>query len=116
MMEPVENLLREVLRIGDERGVTQIRARHLPDAVMADLMQQTHAYALAHAAKADLHGWLIFREGIEPWWREEGGLTKGEFSRVYLLRTDVVKRLTTQGLASRHHPRSTLLYVRRAID
>ena len=42
-----------------------------------------------------------------------GDLEDGEFNRLYMLRADVVKRLTEQGLAYRSNPRSTLLHVRR---
>jgi hypothetical protein len=111
-MRPLADLLHEVLQIGDVNGVTQIRRRHLPDAVMAELVKQTHEHALANAAGDAPDGWLAFRGGIEPWWRDAGDLTKDEFGRVFHLRTDVVEQLTTQGLAYRRHPRSTLLYVR----
>jgi hypothetical protein len=111
-MRPVADLLREALREGDEQGRTQIRGQHLRDDVLADLAKQTHLHALKHAAEDSSDGWLIFREGIQPWWRAEAGLTQDECGRLFHLRTDVVKRLTEQGLASRRHPRSTSLYVR----
>ena len=111
-MRPLADLLHEVLQIGDVNGVTQIRRRHLPAAVMAELVKQTHEHALANAAGDAPDGWLTFRGGIEPWRRDAGDLTKGEFGRVFHLRTDVVEQLTTQGLAYRRHARSTLLYVR----
>ena len=112
-MQPIATLLRGVLRIGDEQGRAQIRSQHLPDSVVADLVKQTHEYVLTHAAEDSPDGWLIFRGGIEPWWCEAANLTKGEFGRLFHLRTDVIKLLTKQGLAYRRHPRSTLLYVRR---
>ena len=111
-MQSVADLLHRALQIGDEGGRVQIRLQHLPDDVGADLVKQTHAYALAHVAGDSPDGWLIFREGIEPWWCDAACLSKAEFRRLFRLRTDVVKRLTDQGLASRQHPRSTLLYVR----
>jgi hypothetical protein len=49
-MQLVEDLLREALRNGDEQGRAQVRGRHLPDDLMADLAKQTHLYALEHAA------------------------------------------------------------------
>lgn len=112
-MQSVEDLLREALREGDEQGRTQIRSHHLRDDVVADLVEQTYQYALDHAAGGSSDGLLIFREGIAPWWREAAGLTDDEFRRLYMLRADVVKRLTEQGMAYRRNPRSTLLYVRR---
>lgn len=108
----VANLLHEALGIGDDLGLAQIRGRHLPGDVMAALVTQTHAYALAHAEADTSDGWLVFREGILPWWREAGDLTDHDEGRIFHLRTDVVKQLTDQGLAYRRHPRSTPLYVR----
>jgi hypothetical protein len=112
-MQSVADLLRGVLREGDEQGRTQIRSRHLRDDVPADLVKQTHQYALEHATRGSSDGSLIFRDGIAPWWREVADLTDDEFRRLYMLRSDVVKRLTEQRLACRRDPRSTLLYVRR---
>jgi hypothetical protein len=67
---------------------------------------------MEHAEDAG-EGWLIFKEGISGWWTRAGALADGEFNRLYMLRADVVKRLTEQGLAYRPNPRSTLLHVRR---
>jgi len=103
-MQSVADLLQRALQIGDEGGWVQVRLRHLPDDVGADLVNQTHAYALAHAAGDSPDGWLIFRGGIEPWWCDAAGLSKAEFRRLFHLRTYVVKRLTDQGLTSRRHP------------
>lgn len=111
-MRPVADLLRTALRIGDEQGRVQVKGEHLPDDVMADLVTQTHLYALEHADEA-ADGWLVFREGIASWWCQAAGLPKGDFDRLYKLRTDVVKRLEAKGLAQRRHPRSVPLYVRR---
>jgi len=111
-MRDIADLLREALRHGDEQGRTQIRGKDLPEYLFADLAAQTHRYALEHAEDAG-EGWLIFREGISGWWTRAGDLAHGEFSRLYMLRADVVKRLTEQGLACRPNPRSTLLHVRR---
>jgi hypothetical protein len=108
----VADLLQEALRIGDDYGLTQIRGRHLPDGLMAALVRQTHEYVLAHAAADTPDGWLVYREGIASWWCQAADLTDEEFRRLYMLRADVVKQLTEQGLADRRHPRSTLLYVR----
>ena len=66
-MRPLADLLHEVLQIGDVNGVTQIRRRHLPDGVMAELVKQTHEHALANAAGDGPDGWLAFPGGIEPW-------------------------------------------------
>lgn len=112
-MQPIADLLRDALREGDEQGRTQIRSRHLPGDIVAELAKQTYQHVLNHAAGESSDGWLIFRGGIEAWWRDEAGLTKGEFSRLFHLRTDIVKRLTEEGLACRSRPRSNLLYVRR---
>ena len=115
-MRSLADLLHEVLHIGDVNGVTQIRRRHLPESVMAELVKQTYEHALADAVGDAADGWLTFHGGIEPWWRETGNLTKDEFSRLFHLRTDVVEQLTMHGLAYRRHPRSTLLYVRPCRD
>jgi hypothetical protein len=112
-MQPVADLLREALRNGDEQGRAQIRGQHLPEDLMADLVKQTYRYALEHASGDPADGWLTFREGIEPWWREAADLTDDEFGRLFHLRTDVVRRLTEQRLAYRRHPRSVVLHVRR---
>jgi hypothetical protein len=111
-MRQIAGLLREALRHGDEHGRTQILGKHLPERLLADLAAQTHRHALEHAEDAG-EGWLIFKEGISGWWTQAGDLADGEFNRLYMLRADVVKRLTEQGLAYRPNPRSTLLHVRR---
>jgi hypothetical protein len=111
-VRPLADLLHEVLRIGDVNGVTQIRRRHLPEGVMAELVKQTHEHALANATGGAADGWLTFRGGIEPWRRNAGELTKDEFGWVVHLRTDAVEQLTMQGPAYRRHPGSRLLYVR----
>jgi hypothetical protein len=112
-MRQIADLLREALRHGDEQGRIQIRGKHLPEHLFADLTAQTHRYALEHAEDAG-EGWLTFKEGIEGWWTRAGDLANGEFNRLYKLRTDVVKRLTDERLACRPNPRSTWLHVRRA--
>jgi len=86
--------------------------QHLPDDLVDDLAKQTHQHALEYAAEDSSDGRLIFRGGIGPWWCEAAGLTDDEFRRLYKLLTDVVKRLTEQGLAYRPYPQSTWLYVR----
>ena len=111
-MRQIADLLREALRHGDEQGRTQILGKHLPEHLFADLAAQTHRYALEHAEDTG-EGWLTFKEGISGWWTRAGDLANGEFNRLYMLRADVVKRLTEQGLAYRPNPRSTLLHVRR---
>lgn len=115
-MRPVADLLREVLRHGDEQGRTNILGKHLPEGLFADLAAQTHRYALEHAEDAG-DGWLIFKEGIYGWWTREGGLADSESSRLFPgLRTDVVKRLTDRGLAKRRYPQSVPFYVRRKAE
>lgn len=111
-MRTVALMLREVLRDADEQGRVQVSGKHLPDDVMRDLVQQTYLYALEHADESS-DGWLVFREGIASWWCREAGLPKGDFGRLYKLRTDVVKRLEAERLAQRRNPRSVPLYVRR---
>src|SRR5690349_1347790 len=86
------------------KATLQVRGRHLRDDLMAELAKQTHLYALEHAADPTPDGWLIFREGIASWWCQAADLTDEEFGRLYMLRTDVVQRLTEQGLAYRRHP------------
>jgi hypothetical protein len=111
-MRQIGDLLREALRHGDEQGRTQIRSKHLPERLFTELAAQTHRYALEHAEDAG-EGWLTFKDGISGFWIRAGGLAPGEFNRLYMLRADVVKRLTEQELAYRPNPRSTLLHVRR---
>lgn len=111
-MQQIADLLHAVLRHGDEQGRIQIRGKHLPERLLDGLAAETHRYALEHAEDAG-EGWLTFKEGIEGWWTRAAGLDDGEFSRLHMLRADVVKRLTEQGLAYRPNPRSTLLHVRR---
>jgi len=111
-VKQIADLLHEALRHGDEQGRTQIRGRHLPECLLADLAALTHRHALEHAEGAG-EGWLTFKEGIEGWWTRAGHLEAGEFSRLHKLRSDVVRHLTDQDLARRPHPRSTLLHVRR---
>ena len=114
-MRSVADLLREALRHGDEQGRSLILGKHLPEGLFADLAAQTHRYALEHAEDAG-DGWLIFKDGIYGWWTREGGLADSDFSRVFHLRTDVVKRLMDQGLAWRRHPQSVPFYVRRQAE
>lgn len=71
-MRPLADLLHEVLRIGDVNGVTQIRRRHLPEGVMAELVKQTHEHALANATGGAADGWLTFAEASS-----RGGATQG---------------------------------------
>jgi hypothetical protein len=111
-MQSVADLLRRALQIGDEQRRVTIRRWHLPENLVSELASRTHEHAVAHADSAD-NGWLTFRDGIERFWSEEANLTKGEFGRLFHLRTDVVKQLTDWGVAYRSNPRSTVLYVRR---
>jgi hypothetical protein len=114
-MRPVADLLREALRHGDEQRRIQVLGKHLPEGLFADLAAQTHRYALEHAEDAG-GGWLIFKEGIYGWWTREGGLADSDFSRLFKLRTDVIKRLMDQGLAKRRRPQSVPFYVRRKAE
>src|SRR5580704_4552563 len=100
-MRSLADLLHEALRAGDEQGLTQVRRQHLPADVAVELEVATYEHALAGAAGVAPDGWLTYREGIEGLWRGAAGLTKGEFGRVFHLRTDVVKQLAEQGLVYR---------------
>ena len=113
-MRQIADLLREALRHGDEQGRTQIRGKHLPEHLFTELAEQTHRYALEHGEDAG-EGWLSFKDGISGWWTRAGDLAPGEFNRLYMLRADVVKLLTEQGLAYRPNPRSTRLHVRHGL-
>ena len=115
-MQPVEDLLREALRNGDEQGRAQVRGRHLPDDLMADLAEQTHLYALEHAADPTPDGWLVFRDGIGSWWCHAAGLTDEQFRRLYMLRADVVKRLTERAWPIVESPRYAALCTARLSD
>lgn len=80
-MRPVADLLRTALRIGDEQGRVQVKGEHLPDDVMADLVTQTHLYALEHADET-VDGWLVFHESIASW-RARPGLFRPHLDDVW---------------------------------
>jgi hypothetical protein len=105
----LQDLLRQAIQAGDDRSVRQVRGHHLPERLLADLARQTHEYAVANATADAADGWLVFADGIEPWWRSLAGT---DFARLYQLSGDVVKVLTQQGLAYRAHPRDKRLHVR----
>ena len=109
-MQSVADLLHRALREGVELDLAQVRSHHLPDDLVADLATQTHQHALDNAEGDSSDGWLVYRDGIEPWWREEAGLDADpaddddKFTHLYKLVTDVVKLLTDKGLAERQPP------------
>lgn len=105
------DLLREVLRMGDESQVTYVRSTHIPEETLAQLAYLTHDHAVAAGREGSSAGERIYNGGIQPWWRDEGGLSEEETARLFHLRSDVVAWLEEQGLASRPDPRSTLLHV-----
>jgi hypothetical protein len=105
------DLLREVLRMGDESGVTYVRSKHVPEETLAQLAYLTHDHAVAAGRQESSAGDRIYDGGIQPWWRDEGNLSEEEAARLFHLRSDVVAWLEEQGLASRPDPRSTLLHV-----
>jgi hypothetical protein len=105
----VQDLLRQAIQAGDDQSVRQVRGHHLPKRLLADLARQTHEYAMANASADNADGWLVFADGIEPWWRS---LIGADFARLYQLRGDVVKVLTQEGLAYRANPRDKRLHVR----
>jgi len=107
----IADLLREVLRMGDESGVRYVRRRHVPEETLADLAHRTHEYAFAAGRQGDPGDERIYEDGILPWWREEGGLSEQQAGRLFHLRSDVVDWLGERGLASRSNPRSTPLRV-----
>jgi hypothetical protein len=104
------DLLREVLRMGDESGVIYVRRAHVPEGTFAQMAYLTHDHALAVGREGRSAGERIYG-GIQSWWRAEGGLSKQEADRLFHLRSDVVAWLEEQGLASRSGPRSTPLHV-----
>jgi hypothetical protein len=110
-MSMLADLLREVLRMGDEKGVRYVRSRHVPGGTFAQLAYLTHDHAFTVGREGNSAGERIYDAGILPWWRDEGGLSQREVDRLYQLRSDVVDWLEEQGLASRSHPRSTPLHV-----
>jgi hypothetical protein len=105
----MEDLLRQAIQIGNARPVRQVRSRHLPEHLVADLARQTREYALANVAADDHDGWLVFGSGIEPWWRS---LVGTDFACLYQLRGDIVKVLEHEGVAKRLNPRDKRLLVR----
>ena len=110
-MPMLADLLREVLRMGDGKGVRYVRSRHVPEGTFAQLAYLTHDHAFTVGREGNSAGERIYDAGILPWWRDEGGLSQREVDRLYQLRSDVVDWLEEQGLASRSHPRSTPLHV-----
>jgi hypothetical protein len=104
------DLLREVLRKGDERRVTYVRRRHVPEGTFAQLAELTYDHALTFGREGSSAGERIF-VGIQSWWRDEGGLSQQEADRLFQLRSDVTAWLAEQGLASRSVPTSTPLHV-----
>jgi hypothetical protein len=105
------DLLSEVLRMGDESGVRYVRRRHVPEETFATLAYLTHDHALTVGREGSSAGERIY-DGIQPWWRGEGGLSEQEAARLFKLRSDVVVWLAEQKLASpRSHPRSNPLHV-----
>ena len=110
-MSTMADLLREVLRIGDESGVSYIRSTHVPEETFAKLAYLTHDHALVVGREGNSAGERIYDGGIQPWWRDEADLSEREAARLFHLRSDVVAWLAEQGLASRSDPRSTPLHV-----
>jgi hypothetical protein len=112
----VADLLHEVLRIGDESGVTYVRSAHVPEGTFAQLAYLTHDHAFTVGREGSSAGERIYDGGILPWWRDEGDLSEQQAARLFHLRSDVVVWLEEQGLASRSDPRSTPLHVWRRSD
>jgi hypothetical protein len=112
--QPVAVLVREVLRLGTERGVRFVLARHVPEDLMNALAQATHDHALSHAQTSEDPTWLAFPGGILRWWQEEGGLDDEEARRLHKFRSDLVDWLEERGMALREDPRASTLLVRPA--
>jgi len=108
----VEELLRAVLRAGDERGVEYLRRRHVEPAMFDQLADLTHAHAWAHGDDDDVPGWRVYRAGINGWWQQTADLTDRERYRLHKFRSDLVEHLAQEGRAERPHPRGTALRVR----
>ena len=115
-MSTLADLLREVLRSGDESGVVYVRDTHVPEETFARLAYLTHDHAFDAGKEGSSAGERIYEGGILPWWRDEGSLSEQEAARLFHLRSDVVDWLEEQGLARRPHPRSTPLQVWRRQD
>lgn len=112
-MPEVGELIRRVLQLGDEAGVRFVLARHVPDAVLTDLAQQTYLHALAQAEDRGVRaGWLTYADGILPWWSHQAGLSQEESYRLHKFRSDLVDWLEERGAALREDRRSTPLLVR----
>jgi hypothetical protein len=43
----VQDLLRQAIQAGDDQSVRQVKGHHLPKRLLADLVRQTHEYAIA---------------------------------------------------------------------
>lgn len=111
-MPDVAELVRQVLDFGEEAGVRFVRARHIPDDLMAELAEVTHAHAVEQAADRGAgSGWLTYPDGILPWWRDSAGLSQEESYRLHKFRSDLVDWLEERGAALRGDPRSTPLLV-----
>jgi hypothetical protein len=62
----IADLLREVLRMGDESGVTYVRSKHVPEETLAQLAYLTHDHALTVGREGSSAGERIYA-GIQPW-------------------------------------------------
>lgn len=111
-MSDVAELVRRVLELGDEAGVRFVHARHIPDALMAELAGVTYTHAVEQAEDRGAgSGWLTYADGILPWWRDTAGLSQEESFRLHKFRSDLVDWLEERGAALREDPRSTPLLV-----
>jgi hypothetical protein len=59
----VGDLVRVVLRHGDDRGVRFVLQRHVAPELFAELADATHAHAWAHGVE-DASGWRVYHDGI----------------------------------------------------
>lgn len=99
------DLLREVLRMGDESGVSYVRRAHIPEETFARLAYLTHDHALTVGREGSTAGERIYDGGIQSWWRNEasywraqlqdGALVASQYrrGRVYPFRA-IVRRIS----------------------
>ena len=90
-MSTLADLLREVLRSGDESGVVYVQNPHVPEETFTRLAYLTHDHAFNAGKEGSSAGERIYEGGILPWWRDEGRLSEQEAARLHRLRSDVVE-------------------------
>ncbi len=109
-MSTIAERLKQVLASADQTGVRYVRRRHVAHALFQQVADLTYAHVRSHAHK-NADGELVSEVKILQWWGIEADLTEKERDRLFSFRSDVVRRLTDDGLVEPRHPQSTRLYL-----